>query len=88
MGSAALRFDSPESATCASFGDREIRLQELVLRVVGQACTTARPRPSLPMSARLTSRPERPTSLKQKDKLLSAKSAVLTLSNSPIEDAK
>ena len=64
--SAALRFDSPSRATRASFGDREIRLQELVLRVVGPGVHNHTATAVVANVERSTSRPERPTWLNKK----------------------
>ena len=76
--SAALRFEKPDGDLRAWFGDREIRIQELVLRVVGPgvhgrtAVPTAGNRGVLDLTGEAAER---------SDTLLSAKTATLTLRN-------
>jgi hypothetical protein len=86
--SAALTFLKPEAGDFrATFADREIRLQEFVLRVSGDGLHD---RKAVPVAGNrgtlnLTSKSE---ILERNDKLLSVKSAVLTLSNSPPADSR
>ena len=83
--SANLRFERPDGGDLrAWFGDREIRIQEFILRVAGPgvhgdtAKSAARDATVIDLSA------SDPSSvLERSDKLLVAKSAVLTLRNSP-----
>ena len=76
--SAALRFEKPDGDLRAWFGDREIRIQEFVLRVVGPgvhgrtAVPTAGNRGVLDLTGEAAER---------SDTLLSAKTATLTLRN-------
>ena len=76
--SAALRFEKPDGDLRAWFGDREIRVQEFVLRVVGPgvhgrtAVPTAGNRGVLDLTGEAAER---------SDTLLSAKMATLTLRN-------
>ena len=87
--SAALRFERPyEEDMRAWFGDREIRLRELVVRVAGPglhgktATSIAGDAGMLNLNVRVPA-----DVLKRSDKLLVARSAELTLRNSPPKDS-
>ena len=86
--SAALRFERPEGEDLrAWFGEREIRLREFVVRVAGPGVhgKTATSIAGDAGMINLTAR-EPDDVLQRSDKLLVAKSAELTLRNSPPKD--
>jgi hypothetical protein len=84
--SAALRFERPERGDLrAWFGNREIRLQEFVLRVVGPGVHGRNATPVAGNAGVLNLTSDDPV-LEKSDTLLFAKSAVLTLRNSPAKD--
>jgi hypothetical protein len=87
--SAALRFERPnEGDMRAWFGDREIRLRELVVRVAGPG-VHGKTATSISGDAGILNLTARDPAdvLHRSDKLLVAKSAELTLRNSPLEDS-
>ena len=86
--SAALRFERPEKGDMrAWFGDREIRLKELVIRVAGPGVHGRTAMPVAGNAGTLDLTVADPSDVLQKTKvLLAAKTAVLTLCNSPRPD--
>ena len=86
--SAALRFEKPDTADFrAWFGNRQIRIQEFVLRVVGPAVHGRTATPIAGHAGVLNLTVGDPTDLLERsDSLLVAKSAVITLRNAPRQD--
>jgi hypothetical protein len=87
--SAALRFERPDEGDMrAWFGDREIRLRELGVRVAGPG-VHGKIATSMDGDAGMLNLTARDPAdvLQRSDKLLVAKSAVLTLRNSPPKDS-
>ncbi len=86
--SAALRFEPPDRGDLrAWFGDREIRLQELVLCVAGPGVHGRTAAPTAGNAGVLDLTAGDPSDvLERSDERLVAKSAVLTLRNSPRQD--
>ena len=86
--SAALRFERPEKGDMrAWFGDREIRLQELEIRVAGPGVHGRTAMPVAGNAGVLDLTAADPSDVLEKTKtLLAAKTAVLTLRNSPRRD--
>jgi len=86
--SAALRFEKPDGGDLrAWFGNREIRLPELVLRVAGPGVHGRTATPIAGNAGVLNLTAGGPSDvLERSDRLLVAKSAVLTLRNSPRQD--
>jgi hypothetical protein len=86
--SAGLRFDAPDKDDLrAWFGDREIRVEKFVLRVAGPGVhgRTATPVAGNAGVLNLTAKVPAEV-IEQSDKRLAAKSAVLTLRNTPGPD--
>jgi hypothetical protein len=86
--SAPLRFEKPDTGDVrAWFGNREIRLQEFVLRVAGPGVHGRSATPIAGKLGVLNLTVGSPTDLLERsDSLLVAKSAALTLSNAPRQD--
>ncbi len=86
--SAALRFERPDGGDLrAWFGDREIRIREFVLRVVGPGVHGGTATPIAGNAGVIDLTAGDPSAvLERSDRLLVAKSAVLTLRNSPRSD--
>ncbi len=86
--SAGLRFERPDGSDLrAWFGDREIRIQEFVLRVVGPGVNGATVTPIAGNAGVLDlTAGDSSAVLERSDRLLVAKSAILTLRNAPRQD--
>jgi hypothetical protein len=86
--SAALRFEKPASGDVrAWFGDQEIRVQELVIRVMGKGVHGQTAVPVAGNIGVLDLTPANPTEvLERNDRLVVATSAILTLRNAPPGD--
>jgi hypothetical protein len=86
--SAALRFERPDKEDMrAWFGDREIRIQEFVLRVAGPGMHGRTAMPIAGNAGVLNLTTDTPSDVQKiSDKLLTAKSAVLTLRNATRQD--
>jgi hypothetical protein len=88
--SAAMRFESPEKADLrAWFGNREIRIEKFVLRVAGPGVHGREATPVAGHAGVLNLTTVDPTDvLERSDTRLVAKSALLTLRNTPRQDAR
>jgi hypothetical protein len=85
--SAALRFERPEEGDLrAWFGKREIRLREFVLRVTGPGVHGRTAVPTAGNAGVLNLTADAADVSERSDALMAAKSAVLTLRNSPKPD--
>jgi hypothetical protein len=86
--SAALRFERPQNANMrAWFGNRELRLEELVIRIAGPGVHGRTATPVAGNAGMLDLTAADPLGvLERSDTLLAAKSAVLTLRNAPRHD--
>jgi hypothetical protein len=86
--SAGLRFERPDGDDLrASFGDREIRIREFVLRVAGPGVHSRTANPVAGNAGVLDLRADDPADvLERNDRRLVLRSAVLTLRNTPRPD--
>jgi hypothetical protein len=86
--SAALRFERPQNANMrAWFGNRELRLEELVIRIAGPGVHGRTATPVAGNAGMLDLTAADPLGvLERSDTLLAVKRAVLTLRNAPRHD--